>query len=102
MKDVLLRHYPDLADTGLANIDNAFEPWDLGPLDPGAPPAALVGQEARRPLGGRRPASQLIGAAPAGYSRCGDHVRATRWASAASEPCGSSIARSTPTRSAAA
>jgi hypothetical protein len=27
-KTVILRHYPDLADTGLANIKNAFEPWD--------------------------------------------------------------------------
>ena len=34
-KAVLLRHYPQLADTGLANIKNAFEPWDSGPeLDP--------------------------------------------------------------------
>jgi hypothetical protein len=34
-KTVLLRHYPELADTGLANIKNAFEPWDAGPvLDP--------------------------------------------------------------------
>jgi Animal haem peroxidase len=35
LKTVLLRHYPELADTGLANIKNAFEPWDTGPvLDP--------------------------------------------------------------------
>lgn len=34
MKDVLLRHYPDLAQTGLANVSNAFEPWDLGRLSP--------------------------------------------------------------------
>jgi len=27
-KTVLLRHYPELAATGLANIRNAFEPWD--------------------------------------------------------------------------
>jgi hypothetical protein len=34
-KTVILRHYPELADTGLANIKNAFEPWDEGPkLDP--------------------------------------------------------------------
>jgi hypothetical protein len=34
-KTVILRHYPDLADTGLANIKNAFEPWDVGVvLDP--------------------------------------------------------------------
>jgi len=31
-KTVLLRHHPELAATGLANIRNAFEPWD----DPGA------------------------------------------------------------------
>ena len=30
MKTVILRHYPELADTGLANIANAFEPWDTG------------------------------------------------------------------------
>ena len=35
LKAVILRHYPELADTGLANIKNAFEPWDAGPvLDP--------------------------------------------------------------------
>ncbi len=28
LKTVLLRHYPELAGTGLANIRNAFEPWD--------------------------------------------------------------------------
>jgi hypothetical protein len=27
-KTVILRHYPELASTGLANITNAFEPWD--------------------------------------------------------------------------
>lgn len=27
-KTVLLRHYPELAQTGLANVKNAFEPWD--------------------------------------------------------------------------
>jgi hypothetical protein len=31
LKTVILRHYPELADTGLANIKNAFEPWDEGP-----------------------------------------------------------------------
>jgi hypothetical protein len=35
LKTMILRHYPELADTGLANIKNAFEPWDEGPkLDP--------------------------------------------------------------------
>jgi len=31
LKTVILRHYPELADTGLANIKNAFEPWDEEP-----------------------------------------------------------------------
>jgi tetratricopeptide (TPR) repeat protein len=31
-KTVILRHHPELADSGIANIKNAFEPWD----DPGA------------------------------------------------------------------
>ena len=39
LKTVLLRHYPQLADSGLANIRNAFEPWDSGPvLDPARHP----------------------------------------------------------------
>jgi hypothetical protein len=38
-KRVLLRHFPQLADSGLANIRNAFEPWDEGPsLDPSRHP----------------------------------------------------------------
>jgi hypothetical protein len=32
LKTVILRQYPELADTGLANIKNAFEPWDAGPV----------------------------------------------------------------------
>jgi hypothetical protein len=32
MKAVLLRHYPDLAASGLSQVDNAFEPWDSGEL----------------------------------------------------------------------
>jgi len=28
LKGVILRHYPELAKTGLANVKNAFEPWD--------------------------------------------------------------------------
>ena len=35
LKTVILRHYPELAQTGLGNIKNAFEPWDTGQkLDP--------------------------------------------------------------------
>ena len=30
LKTVLLRHYPALARSGLANVRNAFEPWDTG------------------------------------------------------------------------
>jgi hypothetical protein len=28
LKTVILRHYPELGGTGLANVRNAFEPWD--------------------------------------------------------------------------
>ncbi len=31
LKDVILRHYPELANTGLGNVKNAFEPWDTTP-----------------------------------------------------------------------
>ena len=35
LKTVILRHFPELAQTGLGNIKNAFEPWDTGEkLDP--------------------------------------------------------------------
>jgi hypothetical protein len=38
-KTVLLRNYPELADTGLANVTNAFEPWDTAKrLDPARHP----------------------------------------------------------------
>ena len=38
-KTVLLRHYPELADTGLANVQDAFEPWDTDErLDPNRHP----------------------------------------------------------------
>lgn len=42
LKDVLLRHYSGLARTGLANVENAFEPWDTDP--------ALLNDPARHPL----------------------------------------------------
>lgn len=39
LKAVLLRHYPKLARTGLANVKNAFEPWDTdAQLDPARHP----------------------------------------------------------------
>jgi hypothetical protein len=35
LKSVILRHYPELAESGLANVKNAFEPWDTDArLDP--------------------------------------------------------------------
>ncbi|NIR30081.1 MAG: hypothetical protein GWN84_12360, partial [Gammaproteobacteria bacterium] len=35
LKTVILRHYPELGRTGLANVRNAFEPWDTDErLDP--------------------------------------------------------------------
>lgn len=38
-KKVILRHYPELASTGLGNIKNAFEPWDASErLDPARHP----------------------------------------------------------------
>ena len=38
-KTVLLRNYPELATTGLANVTNAFEPWDMTEkLDPARHP----------------------------------------------------------------
>ena len=38
MKSVLLRHFPSLATSALANVSNAFEPWDEGRLDPARHP----------------------------------------------------------------
>ena len=35
LKTVILRHFPELGETGLGNVKNAFEPWDTGEnLDP--------------------------------------------------------------------
>jgi hypothetical protein len=33
LRSVLLRHFPQLGATGLMNVENAFEPWDIGELD---------------------------------------------------------------------
>jgi tetratricopeptide (TPR) repeat protein len=47
-KTVILRHYPELADTGLANIKNAFEPWDEEPkLSPERHPLRACDAELR-------------------------------------------------------
>jgi hypothetical protein len=49
LKTVILRHHPELADTGLANIKNAFEPWDEGPeLDPERHPLRAWDNELKR------------------------------------------------------
>ncbi len=48
-KTVILRHYPELAATGLANIRNAFEPWDSGALlDPQRHPLRAGDPELKR------------------------------------------------------
>jgi hypothetical protein len=45
-KNVLLRNFPELAFTGLANVRNAFEPWDTGErLDPSRHPLRAYDQE---------------------------------------------------------
>ncbi len=47
-KTVILRHYPELASTGLANIKNGFEPWDTGEaLDPLSHPLRACDPELR-------------------------------------------------------
>lgn len=47
LKSVLLRHYPELAATGLVNVENAFEPWDIGVLDPKRHPLRQFDKELR-------------------------------------------------------
>ena len=45
---MILRHYPELAKTGLANIKNAFEPWDTDErLDPARHPLRQCDRELR-------------------------------------------------------
>lgn len=54
-KDVLLRHYPELAHTGLANVRNGFEPWDEGKLDPARHPTRAFDEAlAKDPWAGER------------------------------------------------
>lgn len=48
-KTVILRHYPELAITGLAYIKNAFEPWDMDKqLDPGRHPLREFNKETKK------------------------------------------------------
>jgi hypothetical protein len=54
-KDVLLRHMPGLAETGLGNVRNGFEPWDEGRLDPARHPTRAFDRElAADPWAGER------------------------------------------------
>jgi hypothetical protein len=49
LKTVLLRHYPELAETGLANVKNAFEPWDTAKnLDPSRHPLRAYDPERKK------------------------------------------------------
>jgi hypothetical protein len=48
-KSVILRHHPELADTGLGNVKNAFEPWDVEPeLDPARHPLRAFDPELKK------------------------------------------------------
>ncbi len=48
LRTVLLRHYPQLGATGLVNLENAFEPWDVGELDPKRHPLREFDPELRQ------------------------------------------------------
>ena len=49
LKTVILRHYPELAKTGLANVKNAFEPWDaVFPLKPDRHPLRGFDRELKK------------------------------------------------------
>ena len=55
LRTVLLRHYPDLGHTGLANIRNAFEPWDNEErLNPARHPLRAFNEELGSESVGRR------------------------------------------------
>jgi hypothetical protein len=48
LKSVILRLYPELAETGLANVKNAVEPWDAAlPLQPARHPLRAFDKELR-------------------------------------------------------
>lgn len=47
-RSVLLRHYPQLLGSGLANLDNGFEPWDTGELTPARHPLRAFDKELRK------------------------------------------------------
>ncbi|MFB3049214.1 MAG: peroxidase family protein, partial [Acidimicrobiia bacterium] len=49
LKKVILRHFPELAATGLGNIKNAFEPWDAASgLDPARHPLRAFDPELKK------------------------------------------------------
>ena len=49
LKAVILRHFPELAATGLGNVTNAFEPWDTDTwLDPLRHPLRAYQPELKR------------------------------------------------------
>ena len=49
LKEVILRHFPELAATGLGNIKNAFEPWDAASgLDPARHPLRAFDPELKK------------------------------------------------------
>ena len=54
-KDVLLRHIPELANSGLANVDNAFEPWEFGRLSPERHPLRGFDKRLKDPWAGDAP-----------------------------------------------
>ena len=48
-KTVILRHFPELAATGLGNVTNAFEPWDTDTwLDPNRHPLRAYAPELKQ------------------------------------------------------
>jgi hypothetical protein len=58
-KDVLLRHFPELEGTGLANVRNGFEPWEEGRLDPARHPTRAFDKTlAKDPWAGDRAAAR--------------------------------------------
>jgi cytochrome P450 len=67
LKSVLLRHYPELYRTGLANVNNAFEPWDFGTLDPKRHPLEYIDRPG--PLG------KLLEGLESAVDRAGTHLR---------------------------
>ncbi len=66
MKSLLLRNFPGLDDTALANVRNAFEPWEAGRLDPQRHPLRAFDKSlAADPWAGDSPNSPLTGHAAA-------------------------------------